>query len=213
METFFYLFQDIAFLPLQVLLVTIIINELLKKREKKTLLSKMNMVVGAYYSEVGNELLQIFSKFDKRIRKINEQFLTDSRWARKFVAEFRQVIRNCDYSIDLDQGNLLELRDFLRSQRAFIVTLLQNGNLLEHESFTDMLWAVTHLAEELSFRQSCHQLSEDDKKHLTGDVRRAYMYSLNEWISYMVHLKDDYPYIFSLYLRTNPFDKQAKVEF
>ena len=30
-----------------------------------------------------------------------------------------------------------------------------------------------------------------------------------EWLAYMRHLKKNYPYLFSLALRTNPFDPQA----
>jgi len=32
---------------------------------------------------------------------------------------------------------------------------------------------------------------------------------LVEWLSYMEHLQDDYPYLFSLAIRTNPFDQDA----
>jgi hypothetical protein len=29
------------------------------------------------------------------------------------------------------------------------------------------------------------------------------------WLEYMEHLKDNYPYLFSLAMRVNPFDKTA----
>jgi hypothetical protein len=40
----------------------------------------------------------------------------------------------------------------LLSKRDFLVALMENPNLLEHESFTDLLWAVFHLVEELAVR-------------------------------------------------------------
>jgi len=32
---------------------------------------------------------------------------------------------------------------------------------------------------------------------------------LQEWLSYLQHLQVDYPYLFSLAARTNPFDRTA----
>jgi len=45
--------------------------------------------------------------------------------------------------------------------------------------------------------------------HLAHDVARAYSFLVREWLAYMKHLKDNYPYLFSLAIRTNPFDPQA----
>ena len=35
---------------------------------------------------------------------------------------------------------------------------------------------------------------------------------VREWLSHMEHLKVDYPYLFSLAVRTNPFDPNASAE-
>ena len=53
---FIYLIGDIAFVFLEVLLVTLILHQLLRYREKKAMLNKLNMVIGAFFSEVGGEL-------------------------------------------------------------------------------------------------------------------------------------------------------------
>ena len=89
----------------------------------------------------------------------------------------------------------------------------ENPNLLEHESFAELLWAVSHLSEELDHRQNLGNLTQTDSKHLAGDIERAYRLLMREWLSYMEHLKKEYPYLFSLAVRTNPFDPEASVEF
>jgi hypothetical protein len=48
--------------------------------------------------------------------------------------------------------------------------------------------------------------------HLNGDVERVYGLLISEWIMYMEHLMNNYPYLFSLAMRVNPFDPHAKVE-
>jgi hypothetical protein len=50
---FIYMIGDIAFVPIEVLMVTLIIHRLLSEREKRSMLNKMNMVIGAFFSEVG----------------------------------------------------------------------------------------------------------------------------------------------------------------
>ena len=84
--------------------------------------------------------------------------------------------------------------------------------MLEHESFTDLLWAVFHLTEELDNRKDVTQLPDSDYDHLSGDIKRAYSLLISAWLAYMGHLKTDYPYLFSLAVRTNPFDPQASPE-
>jgi len=59
-----YLIGDIAFVFLEVLMVTVVIHELLNRREKRQRLEKMNMVIGAFFSEVGTELLRKISDWD-----------------------------------------------------------------------------------------------------------------------------------------------------
>ena len=89
---------------------------------------------------------------------------------------------------------------------------MENPNLLEHESFTNLLWSVFHLTEELIHRRNLKDLPESDYQHLAGDIKRVYHLLILEWLDYMKHLKNNYPYLFSLAIRTNPFDDNACVE-
>jgi hypothetical protein len=43
-------------------------------------------------------------------------------------------------------------------------------------------------------------------------MRRTYSRLISEWLNYMWHLRQHYPYLFSLAMRTNPFDLNASVE-
>ncbi len=58
---------------------------------------------------------------------------------------------------------------------------------------------------------SLDQLSPADFKHIEGDIRRVFQLLTFEWLQYLKHLKNAYPYLFSLAVRTNPFDKEACV--
>jgi len=210
---FEYLLSNIAFLPIQVLFVTLIINQLLGNREKRAKLKKMNMVIGTFFNEVGSELLKMFLRFEKNEKGLKAVVLHDRRWADKDFSRLHGQLSGFPYDIDSRGGNLPELKIFLIARRTFLLSLLGNTNLLEHDKFTDLLWAVFHMTDELVHREDFAGLPEADLQHLAQDLRRAFHLLVLEWLAYMRHLKHDYPYLFSLAIRTNPFDSDASPIF
>jgi hypothetical protein len=208
---FIYLLGDISFVFIEVLLVTLIIHQLLSYREHKTLLRKLNMVIGAFYSEVGTALLRFFAAADARSGEISRQLIMKQDWSRAQFEAVSRKLKNYDGRIDSRSVDLEGLRRLLVSHREFLLALLENPNLLEHESFSNLLWAVFHLTEELAAREKFAGLPEKDYEHISGDLKRAYSQLLSEWLDYMRHLKADYPYLFSLAVRMNPFDPSASV--
>ncbi len=209
---FIYLIGDIAFVFFEVLLVTLVLHQLLHYREKKVMLNKLNMVIGAFFSEVGGELLKIFSDFDTKSSEITQGLIITNESFEKEFLKICKSVENHTYKIDGKRGDLENIKNFLKEKRQFLLNLLENPNLLEHESFTNLLWAVFHLTDELTHRRSLKGLPETDYQHLAEDIKRAYHLLILEWLNYMKHLKDNYPYLFSLAVRTNPFDVNASVE-
>jgi len=199
----------IAFVPIEVLFVTLVIHRLLNAREKAAQLEKLNMVIGAFFSEVGTRVLVYFSNFDPKIDKIREDLIMGSEWSDDEFTAASERLRNYDYEVTIGKVDLEDLRSFLLSRMDFLMRLLENPILLEHESFTELLRAVFHLTEELSSRKDLERLPETDYEHLAGDIKRAYVLLVSEWLDYMKHLKNNYPYLFSLAMRTNPFDQEA----
>jgi hypothetical protein len=209
---FIYLVGDIAFVFIEVLMVTMVLHKLLQNREKKAMLKKLNMVIGVFFSEVGIKLLKLLSGFDANAATLKEKLIIRADCSVKDFNAAKNDIRQHVCEADTKKGDLQPLRKLLTEKRQFLVNLLENPNILEHESFTDLLWAVFHLAEELSLRNDLSGLPDTDYKHLALDITRSQKALLREWVSYMKHLKADYPYLFSLAVRTNPFDAKASVE-
>ena len=206
---FIYLVGDIAFVPIEVLMVTLIIHRLLSEREKRSMLKKLNMVIGAFFSEVGLKLIPSFSKFDHKSDEVKRDLSGMKNWKDADFKSAEDRIKNYRFNIDSSLGDLKKLRDFLSERRNFLLRLLENPNLLEHETFTELLWAVFHLTEELEYRQDLDTLPASDLEHIAGDIKRVYVLLLSRWIDYVLHLKDHYPYLYSLAVRTNPLDEEA----
>jgi hypothetical protein len=210
-DTFFYMLQDLAFVPVQVLLVTLILNDLMARREKKQLRQKMNMVIGSFFSEMGSDLIATLAGYDTGFAGLRQLLAPDASWtAGQFRAAQKQAAA-IRHAIDSRQSDLAPLKDFLLAKRGFVLGLLENQNLLEHETFTDLLWAVTHLAEELQFRPKLSGLPDADHQHLSGDIKRAYSLLLVEWLAYADHLRQAYPFMYSLVVRHNPFNENDTV--
>lgn len=207
---FIYMLGDFGFLFLDVLLVILFIERLLSRRDKRSIMNKLNMVIGTFFSEVGSELLKKFSNFVINSQNLERQLELSPDWEKKDFKKAMAAVQNFPYEIKIDKSSLFEIREFLLSKRSFLMRLLENPNLLEHERFTDLLWAVFHLTEELVFRgELLGDLPDADCEHLNIDLQRAYSKLTIEWISYTAHLKESYPFLYSLVARVNPMNPQA----
>ena len=204
---FIFLMGDIAFLPLEVFLVVIVIERILTRREKQAILYKLNMVIGAFFSEVGNHLLaDLFPYFDNKA-DIAKNLNVQADWTARDFKQADAYANNLKVEFDIRKIDLNELKAYLQSKRMYLLTLLENPNLLEHDRFTDLLWATTHLDEELEARPSLDDIPESDLAHLSIDIERMYDNLASEWLDYVQHLKANYPFLFSLILRTHPFQE------
>jgi len=211
-EELFLMIESLAFLPIEVLLVTLIIDSLLTRQERRQRLEKMSMVTDAFFSEVGSDLIRLFLGFDRNAEKIRGKLNVTQSWTQQDFAAAKESLRGYEFDVDYKQGDLGKLKAFVVGKRDFLLRLLENPNLLEHESFTEMLRATFHMIEELVGRKDLGALSQADCEHLAKDINRAYVALVDQWLDYMLHLKKDYPYLYSLATRTNPFNLSASAE-
>ncbi len=208
---FIYLLGDIAFLPLEVLIVTLIIHRLLSHKEKQSRLEKLNMVIGAFFSELGIKLLSYLSDADPSLDKIKSHLVIEGDWDSKEFMRVQKILERYNYNIDKKRIDWVLLREMLKDRRDFLLRLLENPVLLEHERFSGLLLSIFHLTEELESRDDFSSLPESDLEHMAGDIKRVYTNIIFEWLKYMLHLKESFPYLFSLAMRSNPFDSDSSV--
>ncbi len=211
-EMWRFLLGDIAFLFLQVAIVTLVIDRLLRNRERQAMKRKLNMVIGAFFSEIGTALLGRVAVTDQALDEVRRDLIPKQGWSAADYAAAMAALDAHHARIDISACDLHELKGLLETEKHFVLGLLGNQALLEHEEFSELLWAVTHLAEELAVRESLDDLPTPDRIHITGDVKRVYTLLVHEWLEYVRHLQLQYPYLFSLAVRTNPLDPDAVPE-
>jgi len=205
---FIYLIGDIAFVFIEVLLVTLIIHHILNEWEKNSHLKKLNMVIETFFSEVGKHLLVYLSNFDKNIGKIHDLIISKEGCGELNFKQAFKAVKNYRANIEIENIDLPKLSKFLTNKRSLLINLLQNPNLLEHETFTETLMAIFHITEELAARD-LNNMTDEDITHTKDDIERAYNLLTYQWLSYMKYIHKHYPYFYLFAMQTNPFDEKS----
>ncbi|MBN1376138.1 MAG: hypothetical protein JXA01_08295 [Dehalococcoidia bacterium] len=201
---FIFLVGDIAFLPLEVLLVGIVVERILARREAEEKIQKLSMVIGAFYSEVGRDLVSMLLDASADKEAIISNLNVRKEWGK---ADFKKAhaFAASEITSSFNNIDLAKLKSFLVSKRDFLLLLIENPNLLEHERVTDLLLSAFHLMEELDSRPYIAELPKSDIAHIGADIRRVFQYLCVEWLDYLEHLKAAYPFLYSHYVRIHPF--------
>lgn len=212
-----YVWTHLGFIPVDILLVAFLLDEIIERKEKEAMLEKLDMLMSTFFSEVGNELINQLSTVNK-YKASTENLKSIKNWEDKDYENKLNELKSStvDFSaIDMgleDREEFLEnLRTLLVDKREFIINLINNPNLLEKEEFTGLINAILHLDEELEHRKDLALVSDSDFAHLNGDMQRVYSKLVYEWVYYLRYLNKQYPYMIALIIRTNPFDETASV--
>ncbi len=203
---FVYFIGDVAFVFFEVLLVTLIIHRLLHHQEEQALLKKRNMLTGAFFSEVGTELLRRLAAFEGEASQVTQQLAEIDNWSEREFLHIRNHIKRAGIDVDGKRGDLEGITHLLQEKKSFLLALLLNPMLPEYEELTNLVWAAFHLAEELEHQEPLKDLTEADYEHVAEDVKRVYHLLLLTWMTFVNHMKANYPFLYSLAARNNPFN-------
>lgn len=179
------------------------------RREESLRRQKLDMVTGLFFSEMGNELLKRFTRLDPEAKTLHSILRLSEDWKDEdFDKAYKALKKHC-LAIDSRRADILTLQEYLQNRADLLLRLIENPIIQEHENFSELLRAVFHLRDELLNRSALFKLPDSDRKHLEGDIVRAYNLLIFEWLRYIRYLKNSYEYLFSLAMRVNPFDPEA----
>jgi hypothetical protein len=211
-----YIWTHLGFIPVDILIVAFLLDEIIEKKEKEAMLEKLDMLMSTFFSEVGNELINQLSTANK-YKASTENLKSIKNWNEddfdNKLAELKDASLDFQASLSAEEREefLENLRTLLAGKREFIINLINNPNLLEKEEFTELINAILHLDEELEHRKDLTLVTDTDFGHLNGDMKRVYDKLVYEWVYYLKYLYKHYPYMIALVVRTNPFDEDADV--
>lgn len=192
-DAIFFLLEDLAFLPVEVFIVTVLFERFLNVQENRKQTKKINVVITTFFVEAGSKIMEGISKFNQNHEEI-EDLIRGLDITKKNERVVNREMKGLHCRMHADPEKLKELHALILDKKSFVLDLLDNPNLLEHDSFTDMLWAVFHVADELQIRDLDH-LNKIEIDHLSNDLCRAYTRLIKEWVHYIIYLESEYPFL------------------
>ena len=179
------------------------------RREEAIRQQKVDMITGLFFSEMGNGLLRRFVRLDSGVEQLRARLKISEEWQKGDFDKACQFFARHRFAIHSHPGDIPALKDYLQSKADLLLRLIENPNIQEHEQFTELLRALFHLRDEILNRRDLGSLTDSDRNHLEGDMALVYKLLTFEWLRYIRYLQKSYGYLFSLAIRTNPFDPDA----
>ncbi|NKF07386.1 hypothetical protein J1C67_12415 [Clostridium gasigenes] len=195
-NTIYYSLMNICIIPINILTVTIVFENIIDHKSKKKKLNKLNMLIGMFFSELGYELMHLIIQGDKNGKNLICCFDNLKDVETKLITH--------DHLIDINQININNLEEILLKHRDILINLMSNDNILEHDIFTDLLMSIMHLRDELIFMKNNNK-DENTILHLQVDIARVYKNITAQWVNYLYHLEKFYPHLYKTAIQVNPF--------
>ncbi len=187
---------------------------LLQRREEPLRQRRVQILMGLFFGELGNDLLNFCASSDPKISEFHKSLDLDEKTGEVKFASINSKLATYSFTIDSSRVDFAGIKQLLVLKGEQLMRLLENPSLQARESFTELLRNIFHLREELVARKDLSGLPQADIQHLTGDLERVYPLLAGQWLGYMKYLAENFEFLYSLALRTNPFNpsRSALVE-
>ena len=188
-NTEFYIFQDMAFIPISIAITTVVVGELLDINNKRDSRQKTRMLTSTFFSDIGFELmsmLALVSNIDEApLQTINDSDLSEQ--------DKISAIKNSGFTVNADMGIYTIISDVIIASKTDILILSSNPMLYDHEYFSDLLWELLHLMDEFRLRGDYVKLTPNDLTELNSDFAQVLELLLINWVVNAKYLKETYP--------------------
>nr|WP_320048345.1 potassium channel family protein [uncultured Desulfuromonas sp.] len=178
---------------------------MLNRRDEESKRRKLHMLVGVFFNEIGQGLLRQLVEHMPLAASERQRFEFTAQWTARDFRALNDYAASLPFSLERTADLLGSCGSTLTTVKPLLIRLLENPAVLEHSAFSELLLALFHFEQELGYRQGFTDLPESDVNHLQNDAIRVYRLLLPQWFDYLEHLQRDYPYLYSLQVRVNPF--------
>ena len=209
---YFTIVHGIVEAPFNMLVTGVLFNYILNRKEKSSEKGKTDMLIGIFYSEVGNELLRLFLESDRYVEYFREKFMIKREWKE---ADYKKLILESDsieHSINIENIDLLKLKEKLGNVTGLSMDLLTSTSLQNKDDFNIIVNNVFYLKGELDDRNIEAGLEEYEKVHLQKIVNELYLKLIKMWVSHMYYRQSSNEQMFVKALIKSPFDDRTRME-
>ena len=188
-NTEFYIFQDMAFIPISIAITTVVVGELLDINNKRDSRQKTRMLTSTFFSDIGFELMSMLAL----VSNIDEELLYTINATELPESDKITAIKNSGLTVNADIGIYTIISDVIIASKTDILILSSNPMLYDHEYFSDLLWELLHLMDEFRLRGDYVKLTPNDLTELNSDFAQVLELLLINWVVNAKYLKETYP--------------------
>lgn len=188
-NTEFYIFQDMAFIPISIAITTVVVGELLDINNKRDSRQKTRMLTSTFFSDIGFELMSMLAL----VSNIDEGLLHTINATELSESDKITTIKNSGLTVNADMGIYTIISDVIIASKTDILILSSNPMLYDHEYFSDLLWELLHLMDEFRLRGDYVKLTQNDLTELNSDFAQVLELLLINWVVNAKYLKETYP--------------------
>ena len=200
-NTFFYIFQDFAFLPVSIAVATIAVGALLDERDRLQKIEGTRMLRSVFFTGIGSSILLklspccIYSQEMASLMHVegSTDTLRERSRLHKAIRQRQEEINAMDLRVKLDRDVYEGVCQILEDNRPELLIMSSNNNLMVEKSFKEVIWGIFHLMDEFHLRGHWEDLSEADIQHLEDDFSTVLRLMLANSIGNTWYLKETYP--------------------
>ncbi len=193
--TEFYLLQDLAFMPITIIVATIVVGEVVNEKEKRERKENTKMVTSTFYTQIGGEMMGVLVNQLENKEEVVD-ILQREIHSESDVEDMQQKIRNCSLHMQFDEAVSDRISRMLAENRMALLVLSSNPMILEQRSFTNLLWGLFHLEDEFRLRGSYAEMTQEDRLHLAADFEKVLRLLLLNSVPNAKYLQDMFPSLY-----------------
>lgn len=200
-----FFLHDIAFLPLEVLLVSLGLDRLIERSKEEEGRSKLSIIESMFFKESGGEILRYLCQFDPNSQQLRDMLQVSEEWTQSDFINVQWQLRSYDFQIDVDQVDFFGLHDHLSKRHEYYLHILENPTLTQSNEFTELVMTIYLLWEELDGRTDLYNLDESERHTLGELLTEIYREGTSFWLDNAYNHSVHNPLRIRLLVAHNPF--------
>ncbi|MBR5391125.1 MAG: hypothetical protein IK141_07525 [Clostridia bacterium] len=174
--------HDLAFLPLEVILVSLGLDRLIESTHENEIKSKTSIIETLFFNESGSRILRYLIRFDPDAKKLATMLNLSMDWRPSNYAAAGRQLKLYPFELDADRLDFYGIHYHLNEHMAFYRNILENPAMTQSNRFTEMVMNIYLLGEELEGRTDLYNLAEADRRFLGELLRQIYRELTEYWL-------------------------------
>ncbi len=197
--------HELAFLPLEVILVTLGLDRLVEKTHEDETQSKVSIIETLFFGESGGNMLRYLTSFDPNAPQLREILAVKEDWKSTDFVRAKRQLKSHVFRLDGGRVDFFSLHYHLAERQEYYRNLLENPAMTQSNEFTELVMKIYLLGEELDGHTDLYSLPAADQEYLCELLEEIYRELSFFWLDNAYNLSLHNRPRLRLFLRHSPF--------